>query len=90
MQISIGGALFHVETHGFGAHAAVAAAAIRRLEITLTDFSPRQLNDPAVLDEFARLAVHHETVTWSCWRPGYRGEVPRLVVRRAEARGQQA
>ena len=85
LQISANGVVFRVESEGFGVHAQTVAAAVRRLQIALADFPSRQLVDPAVLEELARDAVQHETAGWRCWQPGYRGEIPRLILTRVAA-----
>jgi hypothetical protein len=82
MRVSIGGAFFEIESFGFGAHEASATAAIRYLEQLMASRGPRELNDPALLDQLAEQAAHHGTSTWRCWKPGYGGDLPTLVVKR--------
>jgi hypothetical protein len=82
MQITANGVIFHVDSQGFGPHAESAAAVVKRLESALAEFQPQQLGNPDLLDDVVQQVVQHETATWRCWRPGYRGELPRVVLRR--------
>ena len=85
MQITAKGVVFHVKSQGFGPNDESAAAVVRRLAIALSDFEPQQLTNPSLLEDLAQQAVQHETATWRCWRPGYRGEVPRVILERVVA-----
>jgi hypothetical protein len=85
MRISVSGAKFDVDSHGFGAHEASATAAIRHLKELLLPYPSQQLDDAGLLEQLAQQAAHHETSAWRCWQPGYGGDLPMLVIKRATA-----